>query len=121
MGTQKFVESITSRYTSQRPHREVPHQRGLVGRIDPKMIVDQSCDIEKYRQASRLYGTDKENRDCLLYFLWQRGGSTNGEIGDLFGVTYTAVSHSVKKVKDQLKTDRIFKQKYEKYNSQIKM
>ena len=126
MGTQKFVERIKSRYTSERPHREVPQQRGLVGRMDPTMIVDQaseslSCDIEKYREARRLYGTDKENRDCLLYLLWQRGGYTNVEIGEVFGVTYTAVSHSVKKVKAQLKTDRMFKQKYEKYNSQIKM
>ena len=90
------------------------------------MIVDQtseslSCDIEKYREARRLHGTDKENRDLLLYFLWQRGGYTNVEIGELFGVTYTAVSHIVKKVKAQLKTDRIFRQKYEKYNSQTKM
>ena len=126
MGTQKFVDRIKSRYISERPHREVPQQRGLVGRMDAKMILDQAseflnCDIEKYREAGRLYGTDKENRDLLLYFFWQRGGYTNVEIGDLFGVTYTAVSHIVKKVKVQLKTDRIYRQKYENYNSQIKL
>lgn len=126
MGTEKFVDRIKSRYISERPHREVPQQRGLVGRMDAKMILDQAsellnCDIEKYREGGRLYGTDKENRDLLLYFFWQRGGYTNVEIGDFFGVTYTAVSHIVKKVKVQLKTDRIYKQKYEKYNSQIKM
>ena len=80
-----------------------------------------NCDIEKYREARRLDGADKENRDLMAYLLWQRGGYTNVEIGDFFGVTYTAVSHIVKKVKVQLKTGRIYKQKYEKFNSQIKM
>ena len=58
----------------------------------PKMILGQasellSCDIERYEEARRLYGTDKENRDLLLYLLWQRGGCTNVEMGDFFGVT----------------------------------
>jgi len=71
--------------------------------------------------VSRLYGEDKENRDLLVYLLWQRGAFTNAEIGDIFGVTYTAVSHIVKKVKGQLKTDRNYGRKYELLNSQIKM
>ena len=126
MGTQKFVDRIKSIYVPERPHREVPQQMGIVGRMDPKMIVDQasallSCDIEEYREARRLYGPDKEIRDLFVYLLWQRGGYTNVEIGEFFGVSYTAVSHIVKKVKVQLKTDRIYKQKYEKVNSQIKM
>ena len=65
--------------------------------------------------------TDREIRDLLVYLLWQRGGHTNVEIGDFFGVTYTAVSHIVKAVKVQLKKDRTYKQKYETVNSQIKM
>ena len=56
---------------------------------------------------------------CSIFF--GKEEATNVEIGDFFGVTYTAVSHIVKKVKVQLKTDRIYKQKYKKYNSQIKM
>ncbi len=43
------------------------------------------------------------------------------EIGDLFGFTYTAVSHIVKEVKGQLQTDRDYGQKYRLFNSQIKM
>ncbi|HUU40191.1 MAG TPA: transposase [Desulfatiglandales bacterium] len=126
MGTQQFVDRVKSRYVSERPHREIPQQRGLVGRIDATMLLNKAsqllkCDVEWFREAGRLYGKDKENRDLLVYLLWERGAFTNGEIGDFFGVTYTAVSHIVKKVKGQFKTDRDYRQKYDLVYSQIKM
>ena len=42
-------------------------------------------------------------------------------IGEAFGVSYTAVSHIVKKVKTQMKANRVYKKNYELFNSQIKM
>jgi len=124
MGTQQFVDRVKSRYISERPHREIPQQRGLVGRINATMLLNKAsqllkCDVEWFREAGRLYGKDKENRDLLVYLFWERGAFTNGEIGDFFGVTYTAVSHIVKEVKGQLKTDRDYRQKYDFVNSQI--
>lgn len=126
IGTHQFVDMVKSKYVSERPHPEVPQQRGLIGRIDTKMILNKGsqllrCDMARFREVSRLYGEDKENRDLLVYLLWQRGAFTNAEIGGIFGVTYTAVSHIVKKVKGQLRTDRNYGRKYELLNSQIKM
>ena len=45
----------------------------------------------------------------------------SSEIGDIFGISYTAVSHIVKKLKDQLAADRGYNEKYKLINSQIKM
>jgi len=117
---------IKARYISERPHREVPQQRGVVGRIDPEMVVNKAshvlnCDGERLRERKRLYGQDKDNRDLMVYVLWERGSFTNREIGEFFSVSYTAVSHIVKKVKGQLKTDKEYAQRYELINSQIKM
>jgi hypothetical protein len=79
------------------------------------------CDTKRLKTARRLYGQDKEHRDLLVYFLWQRGLFTNEEIGALFGFTYSAVSHIVRAVKAQMKVDRGFVKKYRLVNSQIKM
>ena len=57
----------------------------------------------------------------MVFFLWQCGAYTNGEIGDLFGITYTAVSHIVKKTKEKMKTDQDFRKDYALLNALIKM
>ena len=104
----------------------MPQQRGVVGRIDPEVVVNKAshvlnCDGERLRERKRLYGQDKDNRDLMVYALLERCSFTNREIGDFFSVSYTAVSHIVKKVKGQLKTDKDYTQRYELINSQIKM
>ena len=56
----------------------------------------------------------------LSYYI-HRNPSRAGIVKRLIGVTYTAASHIVKRVKVQLKTDPIYKKKYEVINSQIKV
>ncbi len=104
MGTQQFVDKIKVPYALQIPHREIRHQKGLVGRINTKLFIEQvsrlfNCDLHRFKKAGRLYGKDKEFRDLLVFLLWERGSFTNREIGEVFSVGYTAVSHIVKKVK----------------------
>ncbi len=45
----------------------------------------------------------------MVFFLWERGAYTNAEIGEVFGITYTAVSHIVKMVKEKMKSHRGYK------------
>jgi len=42
LGTGRFVDRIKARYASERPHREVPQQRGLVGRINTDTVLEQA-------------------------------------------------------------------------------
>ena len=49
------------------------------------------------------------------------GDDTNKELGDIFGITYTGVSHIVKQAKGRIKTDKDFQANYATFNSQIKM
>ena len=46
---------------------------------------------------------DKTNRNFLIYMLWQSGQLTNQQIGEKFGLTYSAVSRRVGVFKDLLK------------------
>ncbi len=50
-----------------------------------------------------MYGPEKDDRDLLVYLLWKTGGYTNEEIGQWFNITYTTVSHIVKRMKTQLR------------------
>jgi len=69
----------------------------------------------------RLYGEEREDRDILVYLIWQRGAHTNEEIGGYFGVGYSAVSHIVRRVKNQLRQDKNYRRKMNTINSQIKI
>jgi lipoate synthase len=83
--------------------------------------LDEIEDLVPVKQAKKHLDEDKEYRDLLVFLLWKRGAYTNAEIGEAFGVTYTAVSHIEKKVKSHMKANRKCRKKYECINSQIKM
>jgi len=126
LGTDQFLDFIKARFSGSRPHQEVSQQRGVVGRINADAVIEQAaglihCTVDRFKRKRRVYGQDKEKRDLLVFFLWKRGGYTNREIGDMFGITYSAVSHIVKKAKGKMKTDPDFRKNYTLINSQIKM
>jgi len=123
LGTQSFVESIRSTYLSEKVHKEIPQQREVVRSVDEGRLLEQgakllNCDLEKLKKAQRLYGKDKENRDLLVYLLWERGVHTNQKIGSLFGLTYSSVSHIVKRLKAQIRDSKKLKEKHKLLNSQ---
>jgi len=126
LGTAEFVERIKSRYVSVKPDREVPQQKGMVGMIDADKYLIMACtvlgrDLDRFREMGRLYGDEREDRDLLMYNLWEKRIFTNEEIGELFGVSYSAVSHIVKRVRGKLREDRDWQRKRDSINSQIKI
>ncbi len=64
---------------------------------------------------------EKDTRDLLLYYIWRTGRMTNAQIGLEFGLSYSAVSHSVKSIKAKLKNDQKLKALFYKLNSQFKL
>jgi len=126
LGTQSFVERIRSTYLSEKTHKEIPQQREVVRSVDEGRLLEQgakllNCDLKKLKKAQRLYGNNKENRDLLVYLLWERGVHTNQEIGSLFGLTYSSVSHIVKCLKAQIRDSKKLKEKHRLLNSQYKI
>ena len=126
LGTGRFVDLIKRRYSGGKPHREIPQQRGVVGRVNTEEVIKKAsglfhCDTAGFKEKGRLYGKEKDKRDLLVFFLWEGGAYNNREIGDMFGITYSAVSHIVKQMKAKVKTDQDFRNNYALLNSQIKM
>jgi putative transposase len=127
LGTSRFVDRIREVHILGEPQQEIPQQKEIMRPIEPVKVLEKAsdllgCELEKFRTASRLYREeDKERRDLLVYLLWGTGALTNERIGELFGISYSSVSHIVKSVKTKVKEDRKFAEKLRWLKSQFKM
>lgn len=128
LGTEDFVDRIKSAYLSEEPHVEIPQQHQVLKIRDPGGFLLQTaralnCDIKGFRRSatSRVTASEKDNRDLLIYLLWETGLYQNQEIGDLFGLTYSSISRRVNITKSRITQDEVFKQRFERTKSLIKM
>ena len=126
LGTQNFVDKIRSAYLPEKPHREIPQQRDVAKGIDPVALLSKAariidCDLTRYKESQRITKSDKNDRDLLVFFVWKTGLLTNEAIGQLFGVTYSSISHIVKSIKSRLKKDRRLNEKFDRIYSQFKI
>jgi len=78
-------------------------------------------DLDKCIQAKRLHGIDKHKRDLIVYFLWNKGFMTNEQLGHLFNISHSAISHSVKIFKEKMINDNKVKNQFDRFNSQFKL
>lgn len=97
LGTEGFVDRIKSNYLFGEPDGEIPQQRRVLKDIDAAALLSRGaevlrCDVEAFRQGGRIRDSQKDDRDLLIYFLWERGVYKNREIGGLFGLGYSSVS-----------------------------
>ena len=126
LGTDKFVEKIKKRYLPNKPHEEVPHQKQVIKAIDPELLIIQAAkklntDLRRYQKSSRISNADKADRDLLVYLIWQLGVATNQQIGEKFGLTYSADSRRVGIFKDMLNKDKALQKRFKKIKPQIKI
>jgi predicted transcriptional regulator len=57
----------------------------------------------------------------LIYLLWKTGRLSNKEIGNFFGLTYSAVSRYVKAINYRISAEPKIKEKYQNVKSLIKV
>jgi len=118
IGTQQFVEDVRQKYLGEKPHDEIPQQKRVVQDIDiqrrlGKAAAALGCDIARLAGPGRIAVLEKSNRDALVYCLWQTGLLSNRQIGDMFTLTYSFVSHIVRHTKANLEKNRDLKRKVE--------
>jgi chromosomal replication initiation ATPase DnaA len=126
VGTEKFVKKIKKRYLPDMPHAELPHQKSVIKDINIETVLSKAagilkCDMDLYRESTRISKSVKADRDLLIYIAWQLGVATNQEIGEKFGLTYSAVSQRVSEIKKMLNQDRELERKYQHIKSLIKI
>jgi hypothetical protein len=94
--------------------------------FEPNVILGKAervlkCDLKRFVHAGRVSGAEKDTRDLWLYAIWRTGKVRNDQIGALFGVTYSAVSHVVKSVKTRLEKDQDIQTKFDHINPLFKL
>jgi len=62
-----------------------------------------------------------EIRDLLLYGIWRTGQFKNEQIGDLFGLSFSGVSHAVRSVKLKPAKSRQLQTEFDLLNSLFKL
>jgi hypothetical protein len=126
LGSAWFVDRIRLSKGGAAPHKEIPQQKKVQRSIDLMGAVKHASallgrEMNGYAPGYRVRGEVKEDRDVVLYALWEMGAFRNKEIGQVFGVSYSAVSHIVRDMKEQIKKDPRVGRKVKRLNSQFKM
>jgi len=126
MGSKKFVEKIRSANLPEKLQKEIPQQRELAKSIDPLERLKEAarlldCDLNRFKRMPRISKADRDNRDLLVLSVWKIGFLTNDEIGNSFGMTYSAVSHIVKSIRLRMKGDKGLVERFNHIYSLFKM
>jgi putative transposase len=126
IGSKEFVDKIRSTYLPEKMHKEIPQQRDLAKSLDPITHLKQAaqlidCDLTLFKKVPRIPRAERDNRDLLVLSVWKTGVLTNHEIGSLFGMTYSSVSHIVKAIKVRMKKNQGLKEQFENIYSLFKM
>ena len=124
-GSKKFVKRIKARYMVNEPDPAIPQQKSIQKSTDPVHFLDKAskvlkCDLKRITNCARISESDKLNRDILLYWLWQEGKYTNFQIGDLFGLTHSAVSRRVAIIRKKIAQEQNFEKQINAIKSQTK-
>jgi REP-associated tyrosine transposase len=126
IGSKKFVNKIRNTYLPEKPHKEIPQQRDLAKDFDPVVRLKEAakildCDLDHFRRVSRITKSERDDRDLLVFSVWKTGILTNEKIGNLFGMTYSSISHIVKKARSRMAKDGNLEVKYSKIYSLFKI
>jgi hypothetical protein len=126
LGSRQFVDSVRERFLPQEPAAELPQQLRLARDKDIQGLLKNAadelgCDLTGLRAARRVSGGAKDKRDVLMYWVWQSGLLTNAQVGNLFGLTDTAVSHNVTEIKEKMLIDKSLRTLFRQLNSQFKL
>ena len=126
LGSRQFVEKIRKKYIPAKTPLSLLQQRQVAKVFNPTKYLSRAekvfkCDIENFVHAKRLSGPAKEIRDILLYGVWRTGQLKNEQIGHLFGLSYSGVSHAVKSAKIALSKRRKLQAKFDRLNSLFKL
>ncbi len=125
-GDKRFTDKIKSRYLSRKVDPEVPQLGRIMKDRDAQTLLAEAAkildvDVKKFKEAQRISREDVEDRDILLYFLWNTGLFTNKKIGELFGLSYSGVSRRANIAKANINKNIAFNEKYRKIKSQVKI
>ena len=108
LGSEEFSEECVERVRRER-HREKPQYRLLLKGRNIRALALVILERLGEKAPDKILGFRKKhslNRDLVIYILYRLGVYRNEEIGEVFGVGYTAVSEAAKRGREYLRLDK---------------
>lgn len=126
LGTPDFVQKVRRRNIPPKISASIPQQTQTATAPNPESLIKVAeqllgCDVQRFALAGRVRGAQKEQRDIAIYLLWRSGRFSNGEIGTIFGISYSAVSHAVGRLKSKMGKNPHILEAIKRINSQFKL
>ena len=125
-GTKQYLDKIKANHLKKESDPELPQLNWIIRDKDPVKLLESAArainyDVSNLLQSDRILKKDIQGRDILLYFLRETGLYTNKQIGELFGLSYSAVSRRAKILQSEISKQPELRQKYTLIKSMIKV
>jgi REP element-mobilizing transposase RayT len=108
LGSEEFSEECVERARIE-GHREKPQYRLLLKGRNIRALALGILERLGEKAPEKILAFRKKhslNRDLVIYILYRLGVYRNEEIGEVFGVGYTAVSEAAKRGREYLRSDK---------------
>ncbi len=118
LGSDKFVEWVQGKFIDRRekedldlPQKKRICDNGVIERVIE--VISQNYKVDKTTLLERKRHIPFEARDVSMYILKMYTGLTNKVIGEMFGVSISAVNKAAIRINDQTKASKEFKEEIE--------
>lgn len=108
LGSEGFWEECLEKVKDEQ-HEEKPQARALLRSRDIRTLANKILKGLGEKDPEGVFGVRKyrnRSRDVAIYVLYQLGVYLNMEIGEVFGVGYTAVSGAVRRGREYIGSDK---------------
>lgn len=125
-GSEKFLDDLKSQFLQKQKDVELPQHNRLFRDVDPNKMLMIACkvlkiDLENIRNSRRISDNERDQRDFLIYMLWESGRYSNRQIGSLLGLGYSNVSRRISGMKRRIEKDKRLRKNYHNLKAQIKV
>ena len=125
-GSEAFLDDLKKRFLLKRKDVELPQHNRMYRDVEPKKIIEiasraMGIDPDDLRKSKRVSKALRDQRDLIMYLLWESGRFANTEIGALLGISYSNVSRRICEIRKKLDKDRGLRGKLKDLSALIKV
>ena len=125
-GSEDFLNDLKTRFLLKQKDVELPQHNRVFRDVDPKKVLQRASealhiDLDSVCKSRRISPNEREQRDLLIYLLWESGRFVNRQIGSLLGISYSNVSRRISEFRCRLDKDKGLDRKYQAIKAQIKV
>ena len=102
----KFINRLSTR-DAELPQKTMVGDNGIVEKVLDE--VARYFEVERSQLLQRKRRVPQRARDVCMYILKEHSGLDNKRIGEVFGVSLSAVTKAALRISEQMKTQRRFK------------